>query len=138
MWKKAVLLGMAGFILGALICMAFMLSAPPFDFPAALPHLLLAGIYGAVAMASSLIYSIEKWSIARTTVTHFLLIFSLYCALGFSLDWFRPGDTTFWIIMAVMAAAYFLIWLSQYLSYKRRVRQMNDDLKKLKSSQRTE
>ncbi len=138
MWKKAVLLGTAGFILGVLICMAFMLPSPPFDFHAALPHLLFGGIYGAVAMASSLIYSIEKWSIARTTVTHFLLIFGLYCALGFSLGWFRPGDTTFWIIMAVMAAAYFLVWLIQYLFCKRRVRQMNDNLKKFKSTQKAE
>lgn len=140
MWKKAVLLGTIGFMLGVLICVAFMLFMPPYelDYPSSLPHLLLSGIYGAVAMSSSLIYSIEKWSIARSTVTHFLLIFGLYSVLGFSLGWFRLDEAFFWIVLAAMIAAYILIWWCQYLAYKRKIRKMNEELKKWKSTQTKE
>ena len=135
LWKKAALLGLIGFAAGALICAAFILfGGSSAGFRADLPNLLMGGFYGAVAMSSSVIYEIEKWSIARSTATHFLLILGLYCLLVLSLGWFRVNDPLFWIVIAVMVAGYVLIWLFQYLAYKRKVRQMNDDLKKLRSS----
>ena len=136
LWKKAALLGLIGFAAGALISAAFVLfGGSSAGFRADLPNLLLGGFYGAVAMSSSVIYEIEKWSIARSTATHFLLILGLYCLLVLSLGWFRVNDPLFWIVIAVMVAGYVLIWLFQYLAYKRKVRQMNDDLKKLRVSE---
>ena len=136
LWKKAALLGLIGFAAGALISAAFILfGGSSAGFRADLPNLLLGSFYGAVAMSSSVIYEIEKWSIARSTATHFLLILGLYCLLVLSLGWFRVNDPLFWIVIAVMVAGYVLIWLFQYLAYKRKVRQMNDDLKKLRVSE---
>ena len=132
LWKKTMLLGLAGFVLGVLICIGFMLARSSEGLKA-FPNLVISGIYGAVAMGSSIVYDIEKWSIARATATHFLLVFALYFLLVLSMGWFSLSDPVFWIVVGAMVAGYILIWLLQYLSYKRQIREMNDELIKWKS-----
>ena len=130
--EKATLLGLAGFVIGAaiVICLVLLESQP---LQGAITHIVIGGIYGAVAMGSSVVYGIEKWSIARATATHFLLVFALYFLLVISMGWFRLSDPVFWIVVGTMVAVYILIWLLQYLSYRRQIREMNDELIKWKS-----
>ncbi|MBR0268009.1 MAG: DUF3021 domain-containing protein [Clostridia bacterium] len=132
LWKKATLLGLAGFVIGAaiVICLVLLDSQP---LQGAFAHIVIGGIYGAVAMGSSVVYGIEKWSIARATATHFLLVFALYFLLVISMGWFSLSDPVFWIVVGAMVAVYILIWLLQYLSYRRQIREMNDELIKWKS-----
>lgn len=132
LWKKATLLGLAGFVIGAaiVICLVLLESQP---LQGAITHIVIGGIYGAVAMGSSVVYGIEKWSIARATATHFLLVFALYFLLVISMGWFSLSDPVFWIVVGTMVAVYILIWLIQYLSYRRQIREMNDELIKWKS-----
>lgn len=132
LWKKSALLGLAGFLAGALIGIAFSLFSSG-KAGLSLSAILLGGVYGAVAMGSSVLYEIEHWSIARATVAHFLLIFGLYSLLVLSMGWFRIDEPLFWIVIAVMAAGYVLIWLFQYLAYKRKVCSMNEGLKRIRS-----
>ncbi len=131
--KKATLLSLAGFVLGGVISIIFILTGSSGGVTGKdLPHILLGGIYGAVAMGSAVIYDVEKWSIARATATHFLLMFALYFLLVITMGWFRLDDPVFWIVVAVMVCGYVLIWLIQYLFYKRKIRGMNDKLEKWK------
>ena len=136
LWKKATLMSLAGFAIGAAIGIMLMLANPSAGWKAALPHIILGGVQGAVAMGSSVVYEIEKWSIARATVTHFLLVFALFFAISLSMEWFRPDDPVLWIVVAAMVAGYVLIWLFQYLSYKREIRKMNDNLRRWKSKKK--
>ena len=136
LWKKATLLGLAGFVLGVLTGIGFMLARSSEGLKAAFPNLLLSGIYSAVVTGSSIVYDIEEWSIARATATHFLLSFSLYFLLVLSMGWFRLDDPVFWIVIAVMVVIYVLVWLFQYLSYKRKIQEMNRDLKIWKSTKK--
>ena len=133
MWKKAVLLGAVGYAVGIVIGVIIFLCNSSRGFAEALPYILLSGIPGAVAMGSTVIYEVEKWSVARATVTHFLITFVGLYLVGFALEWFRFGEPAFWIFTAAMVAAYVLIWLIQYTAYKRQVRKMNEDLQKWKS-----
>jgi hypothetical protein len=133
MWKKAVLLGALGYAIGIVIGVVIFLLNSSRSFAEALPYILLSGIPGAIAMGSTVIYEIEKWSISRATFTHFLITFSSIYLVGFALEWFRFGDPVFWLFTATMIAAYILIWLIQYLAYKRQVRKMNEDLQKWKT-----
>ena len=134
MWKKAVLLGAAGFVIGALIGVIFKLLRAPVNWSQDILHFLIGGIWGAFAMSSSVVYDIEKWSVARATATHFLFVVVGYAVLSLAMGWFRIGDSLFWIILAVMVAVYFLIWLFMYLAYKRQIMKMNEELEKLKSA----
>ena len=133
LWKKATLLGLAGFVTGSLIGACFTLAGSA-AFPEALLHILLGGIYGGAAMGSSVVYDIEKWSIARATAAHFLLVFALFFLLVITMGWFSLDAPAFWIVVGAMAAGYVLIWLLQYLSYRRKIRKMNDELQKWKAA----
>lgn len=134
MRKKGTILALAGFILGLAISILFRLTRSSEGLTAAyLPHLLIGGIYGAAACVSSLIYEIEKWSIARITATHFLSIITLYCLVAFSMGWFTLADPVFWITIGIMAIGYFFIWLFMYLSWRRKIQRMNASLEKWKS-----
>ena len=137
LWKKATLLGLAGFVIGALIGVCFVLSGS-ISFREALPHILLGGLYGGAAMGSSVVYDIEKWSIARATVTHFLLVFVLFFLLVITTGWFSLDAPVFWVVVGIMVAGYVLVWLLQYLSYRRKVEEMNDSLKKWKAGEKAE
>ncbi len=139
LWKKAALLGIVGFVLGCLIGIVFILTGSSNGLALKdLPHILLGGIYGAVSMGSSVVYEIERWSIARATATHFLLLFVLYFLLVISMGWFRLDEPVFWIVVAVMVVGYVFIWLFQYLSYRRKICEMNEDLKKWKRKRDTD
>lgn len=133
LWKKAMILGMIGFAAGALIGVILYLTDPSGGFAAAVPHILMGGLEGAAAMGSSVMYDIEKWSLIRATVTHFLLVFVLYFLIVVTMKWFRLDDPVFWIVIAGMAAGYAVVWLIQYLAYRRTIRKMNEDLARLKA-----
>ena len=133
MWKKAVLLGALGYAAGIVIGVVIFLCNSSRSFAETLPYILLSGIPGAVAMGSAVIYEIEKWSIARATVTHFLITFAGIYLAGLSLGWFRFGEPAFWIFTAAMTAAYILVWLIMYIAYKRQIRKMNENLRKWRS-----
>ena len=138
MWKKAVQLGTLGYVLGVAIGMAFFLAGSNEGLGKALPYILLSGIPGGVSMGSSVIYGVEKWSIARATVTHFLITFACFYLISFALGWFRFGDSLFLIITAAMVIGYFVVWLVMYLAYKRQIRKINEGLKKIKSGRRAD
>ena len=134
MWKKAFLLGALGFALGVAIGVILTSADPGDNLRAAFPYILVCGIPGCIAMGSSVIYDIEEWSLVRASVTHFLITFISYYAIALPLGWFRFGSSLFWIITAAMLAGYAVIWIIMHCSYKRQIRRMNDELRKMKSS----
>ena len=133
-WKHALLLAVIGLAAGALVSGFFAMMAGTekgLGFPLWLNYL-LGSLQGALGMGSTVVYAIDRWSVTRCTVTHFVIVFSGYTALGLIEGWFLPGDPGFWIMTAVMVAVYFIIWVTMYLSYKRKIKQMNSELERWK------
>ena len=129
MIKKAMLLGLLGYIAGCAIGLCFSLQNSGVTIGEALPHILLGGIPGAIAMGSTVIYDIEKWSILRATATHFLITMCVTILACFVLKWFEPWSTPFWIMIAFELAGYVLVWLAMYLCFRAKVRKLNEMLK---------
>lgn len=129
MVKKATLLGLIGYIAGCVIAVCFALQDDSFTFASALPHILLGGIPGAIAMGTSVIYDIEKWSLLRATATHFLITMGVIFLACFVLKWFEPWSAPFWLMLAAELIGYVLVWLIMYLCYKSQVRKLNELLK---------
>ena len=130
MFKKALLLSLVGYVCGCLIGLCFTLQNEDFSIVTALPHILLGGIPGAIACGSTVIYDIEKWSILRATVTHFLIAMGAIILGCFVLNWFKPWSAAFWIVMAAEVVGYIIIWWIMYRRYSREVRKLNALLKK--------
>ncbi len=129
MRKKALLLGLIGYIAGCAIGLCFMLQSENFTIASALPHILLGGIPGVITMSTTVVYDIEKWSLLRATVTHFLIVMGVMLLACFVLKWFEPWSTAFWIMLAVEAIGYFILWLILNRCYKAKVRKLNELLK---------
>ena len=138
-WKKAVILGAIGMILGIFIGAGFWYlmsgEAPETStsLNAMMLHLLLSGVLGMVANGSSVIYEIEEWSIVRATITHFIIAMGAFYVIAFTLGWFSPADPACWIMSVILVFVYFLIWMIQSLIFKHKVKRMNEELRKWKS-----
>lgn len=129
MRKKAMLLGLIGYIAGCVIALCFALQNENFSFVSALPGILLGGIPGTIAMGSTVIYDIEEWSLLRATVTHFMIVMGAMLLACFVLKWFEPWSAPFWIMLAAELVGYAIVWLIMYLCYKKQVRRLNKLLK---------
>lgn len=129
MAKKAMLLGLIGYIAGCIIGLCFALQREGFTLASSLPDILMGGIPGAIAMGAAVIYGIEEWSLLRATVTHFLIVMGALLLACFVLKWFEPWSAPFWIMLAAELVGYIIIWLIIYLCYKKQVRKLNNLLK---------
>ena len=153
--KKCIKLSVFGFILGIVLCTAItaltssagtggvQICAPSFvkavgnKTLALIIQTAVSGAYGAIVMGSTVIYDIEtedvrKWSILKATVTHCVITFTSYYITGFILHWFSIKDVKQNLFMlAVFAVVYTAIWLCNYLSYRREVKEFNKELDKL-------
>ena len=129
-----------GFLLGAAIgnliawffgsYVSSVLAARMGSVPAAiLVQSLVSGLYGSFALAGTLFYDIEQWSLTRSSVMHFLVIAVLYVPAAMFLGW-ADSATEILIVEGILLVAYFIIWLVIYLRYKKEVRSLNEMLNK--------
>ena len=120
-----------GALAGVLIwVMLYMLGVYPdelvLDRPAMLAQLTGSLLLGALNMGGSTIYGIERWSLWKVTLIHYLLSMSSIVLASTVLGWFDMR--TLIIMLAVCTFIYVLIWLVNCINYKRSVKKMNRDL----------
>ena len=129
MRKKAILLGLIGYVCGCVIGLFFALQNENFNLREALPSMLLGGIPGAIAMGSAVIYDIEEWRLLRATATHVIVVLGVILFACFLLKWFPPWSPAFWIMLAAELIGYVIIWLIMYYCFRKKVRTLNEMLK---------
>ena len=96
---------------------------------AKLLNLLVIGLFGMACMGCTVFYEIESWSLAKATLTHYLVIALGYLLVSRVLCWDMPPKL-FLLIEGIMTVCFFLIWLIMYLLYKKQVRELNELMKK--------
>lgn len=128
---------MLGAIIGMFIPIAIMFGTDGADYIDShglilLKQIIGSMIYGAIAMGGSVVYEIESWSIVRATSTHYILTMSSFLIANYLLEWFGNG---IWLAVAFicMTMGYLIIWLVQSALFSRRVKEMNEELEKLRS-----
>lgn len=98
------------------------------EINAVLIQMLCSIIYGAVFAGASVIWEMESWSILRMTITHLLVISILSFPIAWFMMWIPHDFRGAAIYFAMFFGIYAIIWLSQYASMKKRIRQMNERL----------
>lgn len=85
---------------------------------------LIYGLYGAAAMGGTMLYEIESWPLALSSIAHYLIIAVLFVPMALLLKW--TSDLSELLIMEGMEfVGYFLIWLIIYLNYRKKIRELN-------------
>ena len=90
-----------------------------------------AAFYGGVWCGATAIWEQDNWSLLRQTVTH-LLVYSLSALpIAWFMHWIPRGIGGILAYCGVFFAIYAVIWFGQYRSMKKRVQELNQQLKEL-------
>lgn len=82
-------------------------------------------LYGAVWAGVSVIWEMDHWSILRQTVTHLTACSLSTFPIAYFMRWMNHSVLGVFSYFGIFFAIYFVIWMSQYCTIRRRVRQIN-------------
>lgn len=152
MFKETVKRGALGFPLG--ICIGYVVtlmislavgdgSYHPFvpsliegfgsEIAAVLFQTALCGVLGAAFGASSVIWEMEKWSIAKQTAIYFLIVSIVMLPIAYLAHWMDHSIAGFFFYFAIFAGMFLVIWVIQYFIWRNKIKGMNrivDDKRK--------
>lgn len=90
---------------------------------------ILCALLGVVYAASSVLWEIEHWSIAKQTSIYFLISSFVMMPTAWLLFWMEHTVTGFLSYAGIFVIIFIFIWLTQYLINMRDVKKINEKLK---------
>lgn len=128
---KCIIKSLLGFIIGLFVGIFFWSLNAETDFGKAfILHLVLSGVLGLLAMGGSVVYDIESWGLLKATVSHYVLVMFDYIVVAILLKWYtRVSDLL--ISIVIMTVLYAIIWLFECLVWKKTIREINVELRKM-------
>ena len=87
--------------------------------------------YGAVCAGASVIWETDHWSILRQTATHLLVCSLAIFPIAYFMRWMQHSARGVLTYFGVFCAIYFMIWITQYLAMKKRIKQINIRIQKI-------
>lgn len=127
-----------GFLLGIVVCdLIYVICATPQSVSrefaerigdlrlAMLLQTVLPGLYGALTMGFTVLYDADHLPLAAATGLHCAICIVPFVPLSLFLCWFDSVSDLL-IMIGFQFAAFFVIWLIMYLSYRRKVRELNE------------
>lgn len=100
------------------------------DKPFVIMQFVGSALNGIICMGSTIVYDIDNLGLSKVTLLHYVITLVSFFSFNFLLGWFNEFNII--LILAVFTVAYFIIWLVNYLIYKRKIRRMNKDLEDIK------
>ena len=97
-------------------------------FPGILVQFFLSGLLGAASVGLSVIFQMERWSIAKQTLLHFLGLGLVFFPVSLLAGWMPPNTTGIFLFIAVFILVYVFLWLVQYIYWRRALRRLNQGL----------
>lgn len=98
--------------------------------PYVLMQFIGSALNGIICMGSTIVYDIDNLGLSKVTLLHYVITLVSFLSFNFLLGWFSEFNII--LILAVFTVAYFIIWLVNYLIYKREIRRMNIELEDIK------
>lgn len=86
-------------------------------------------LMGIVFGIASQIFTVERWSITRQTLTHFIVVFVLFTPLAIIAGWF-PLDVL-WLVYytIIFVVIYLVMWFISMLDARQQIMSANQSLK---------
>ncbi len=100
------------------------------ELNAVIVQAILLGVLGTVLGEASVVWEFDSWSLTKQTLTHFCLFAVPFTVIAYVLYWIPRFVGGVIASTVVFIAIYAAIWCGSYFSYKRKVKQINDELHK--------
>ena len=85
----------------------------------------LSMIYGAAWGGASVVWDAEGWSLLKMTVVHLVVTSLATFPIAYLARWMPHSATGILLYFGIFVLVYIGIWLSQYSSMKKRIKEMN-------------
>lgn len=85
----------------------------------------LCAIMGMGFAAASVIWELDSWSLAKQSGVYFLIISVIMLPIAYVTNWMKHTVLGILSYVAIFAAIFVVVWLSQYLLWKRKIKKMN-------------
>ena len=95
------------------------------ELNAVLLQTVLCAVLGAGFAAASVIWEIDSWSIAKQSGIYFLIISVIMLPIAYVTNWMKHTVLGVLSYAGIFVAIFVVVWLSQYLLWKRKIRKMN-------------
>ena len=128
---RGLLFGGSGPMIAGIIYLILDLTLEEFSlsgtdvFTAILSTYLLAFVHA----GASVFYQIESWSLGRSVLYHFTLLYASYALCYVVNDWLPFDPLSLGIFTAVFAAVYLAIWLAVVISIKATSKKLNKKIR---------
>ncbi len=123
--NRFIINSLIGFVIGTFVGVGFWMLTPGDDSGRSLPvHLIMSAIHGMIPVGAATIYDIESWGLTKCTIVHALITFATIVAIEIPMKWW-PSQGQFAVAIVIYIAIYAIIWLFNYLYWKRTVRDIN-------------
>lgn len=148
MGKKAFFRGLLGFPLGIAMghvisiaqslvwaegyfspCVPSLIEVMGSEIAAVVLQTVLCGILGAGFAAASVVWQMERWSLARQTGIYFLIVSLVMLPVAYVCCWMEHTVWGFLSYFAIFLGIFVLIWLIEVFAWRMAVKAMNGRLK---------
>ena len=97
---------------------------------------ILCALFGTGSIGGMLLYEIDKWSLAKATIVHYVLIVACFVGCSLVLHWFPMQFVYYAISVGAMTVGFFAIWVGMFFGWKKEVKKMNEELDEYKKEQK--
>ncbi len=109
---------------------AYLASHTQTKLGAVIVQYLITGLLGLTFAAGSIIFELDNWSLLLQTIVHFAVTSVIMYLSGFFCGWFPHNVSSTLIWFAMFIVIYIIFWVSFYNYYKKRTREINEQLNK--------
>lgn len=85
----------------------------------------LCAIMGVGFAAASVIWELDSWSLAKQSGVYFMIISVIMLPIAYVTNWMKHTILGVLSYVAIFAAIFVVVWISQYLLWKRKIKKMN-------------
>lgn len=85
----------------------------------------LCGIMGVGFAMASVIWELDSWSLAKQSGVYFLIVCFIMLPIAYIANWMEHSIGGFLSYAGIFVGIFVIVWLAQYLSWKRKIKKIN-------------
>ena len=85
----------------------------------------LCAVMGVGFAAASVIWELDSWSLAKQSGIYFMIISVIMLPIAYVTNWMKHTALGVLSYVVIFVAIFIIVWLSQYLLWKRKINKMN-------------